>query len=173
MACLAAVFVSCASREMPRLAQRVDLERFMGEWYVISYMPWFAERGHVNTMDIYRLRPDGKIDVTYAFRRGRLDAPRREWKARARVFDRESNAHWKIQFVWPFAADFLILDVAEDYRYAVIGEPTRRLVWIMSRRPQMAAADYAAVVGRLKEQGYEVSRLEKVLQPQEPVKPGE
>lgn len=116
-------------------------------------------------MDIYSARPDGKIDVTYAFRKGSLDAPRKEWKAKAWVFDKQTNAHWKIQFLWPFSADFLVLDVAPDYRYAVVGEPSRKLVWIMSRRPTMDAADYKAIVARLEAQGYEVAKLERVLQP--------
>lgn len=155
----------CATVPPPRTVERLDLPRFMGDWYVISYLPWFAEKGNVNTMDIYALRPDGKIDVTYAFRRGSLEAPRKEWRAKAWVYDTKSNAHWKIQFLWPFAADFLVLDVAPDYRYTVIGEPSRKLLWIMSRQPTMEEADYAAVVQRLEAQGYEVSRLERVLQP--------
>ncbi|GAB4182630.1 MAG: lipocalin family protein [Terrimicrobiaceae bacterium] len=152
----------------PKTVDSLDLGRFMGDWYVISYIPWFAERGNVNTMDIYSARPDGKVDVTYAFRKGSLDAPRQEWKAKAWVLNKETNAHWKIQFLWPFSADFLVLDVAPDYRYAVVGEPTRKLVWIMSRKPTMDGSDYDAIVSRLQAQGYDVDRLERVQQPTGP-----
>lgn len=158
-------FSGCASVPPPRTVEHLDLDRFMGDWYVIAYFPWFAERGHVNTMDIYSKRPDGKIDVTYAFRRGSLQAPRQEWKAKAWVYNPETNAHWKIQFLWPFAADFLVLDVAPDYRYTVIGEPTRKLLWIMSRTPTLPEADYQGILQRLAAQGYDLSRLERVLQP--------
>lgn len=168
--CGSILLVSCASVPPPKTVSSLDLARFMGDWYVISYMPWFAERGNVNTMDIYSARPDGGIDVTYAFRKGKLDAPRQEWKAKAKVFNKETNAHWKIQFLWPFSADFLVLDVASDYRYAVVGEPTRKLVWIMSRKPTMAAGDYEAIVSRLRAQGYDIDRLERVLQPAGPGK---
>ncbi len=149
----------------PQTAKHVNLPKFMGDWYVISYFPWFAEKGHVNTMDIYKMRPDGRIDVTYAFRKKSLNAPRNEWKARARVFNPKTNAHWKIQFFPPFEGDFLILDVAPDYRYTVIGENSRKLLWIMSRKPTMCEDDYTAILGRLKDQGYDTSKLVKVLQP--------
>lgn len=137
----------------------------MGDWYVIASIPWFAEKGHVNTMDIYALRPDGKMDVTYAFRNGALDAPRQKWHAKAWVFNEATNAHWKVQFLWPFSSDFLILDLAPDYRYAVVGEPSHTLGWIMARTPQMSASDYDAILRRLAKLGYETKKFEKVPQP--------
>jgi apolipoprotein D and lipocalin family protein len=74
-----AVFLAaCAHRPPLRTAEHVDLPRFMGDWYVISLLPWFAERGNVNTMDIYALRDDGRIDITYAFRKGELTTPRKK-----------------------------------------------------------------------------------------------
>jgi apolipoprotein D and lipocalin family protein len=160
-----AVLTGCSTLPPPKTVSSVDLPRFMGDWYVISYFPWFAEKNHVNTMDIYKLRPDGKIDVTYAFRKKSLEAPRKEWNAKAWVHNKTTNAHWKIQFLPPFAADFLILDLAPDYRYTVIGEPSRKLLWIMSRKPTLPDADYQKIVRNLEAQGYETSKLEKVLQP--------
>ena len=161
--CLA-VLSGCASTPPPRTVDRVDLKRFMGDWYVISLLPWFGEKGNVNTMDIYALRPDGKIDVTYAFRKGTLEAPRKEWKAKAWAVD-PSNARWKVQFVWPFAADYLVLALADDYRYTVIGHPSRGLAWIMSRTPKMSQNDYEAAILALKQQDFDTNKLEKVRQP--------
>jgi apolipoprotein D and lipocalin family protein len=162
---LAIMLSSCATKPLPKTVDHLDLRKFMGDWYVISYLPWFAERGNVNTMDIYELAPDGKIHVTYAFRKKSLDAPRKEWKAKARVFNKETNAHWKIQFIPPFSADFLVLDLAEDYRYAVVGGASRDLVWIMSRKPTLSDTDYQMIVSRLEARGYNTSKLERVLQP--------
>ncbi len=162
---LALMLASCATKPLPETVDHLDLQKFMGDWYVISYLPWFAERGNVNTMDIYELAPDGKINVTYAFRKKTLDAPRKEWKAKARVFNKETNAHWKIQLVPPFSADFLVLDLADDYRYTVVGGPSRNLVWIMSRKTTLSDSDYQGIVSRLQQRGYDVSKLERVLQP--------
>jgi len=163
---LSLLFVGgCASHPQIQTVPSVDIPRFMGDWYVIGYIPWIAEKGNVNTMDIYSLRPDGKIDVTYAFRKGSLDAPRQKWKAKAWVYNKDTRAHWKVQFIWPFSSDFLILDLAPDYRYTVVGEPTKKLAWIMSRTPQMSEADYQAILRHLAALGYDTSKFEKVPQP--------
>ncbi|MEX1117715.1 MAG: lipocalin family protein [Terrimicrobiaceae bacterium] len=162
---LAMLLASCATTPPPKTVDHLDLQKFMGDWYVISYLPWFAEKGNVNTMDIYELRPDGKINVTYAFRKKSLDAPRKEWRAKARVFNKETNAHWKIQLFPPFSADFLVIDLADDYRYTVVGGPSKNLVWIMSRKPTLAETDYQAIVNRLQQRGYDTSKLERVIQP--------
>jgi apolipoprotein D and lipocalin family protein len=148
-----------------RTVDRVDLPRFMGDWYVQGIIPWFFERHNVGTMDIYELRPDGKINIRYVYQRRSLDAPVRELKATARVANPETNAEWRVQFLWPFEAPFLIIDLADDYRYTVIGYPNRSLVWIMSRQPQIDEKDYAAILLRLAEQGYDTDRIVRVPQP--------
>lgn len=151
-----------------RTVAHVDLPRYMGDWYVQGIIPWFFERNNVGTMDIYELRPDGKINIRYVYQRGSLDAPVRELRARAKVFNADTNAEWRVQFLWPFEAPFLIIDLAEDYRYTVIGYPNRNLVWIMARQPQIKESDYQAILGRLAEQGYDVSRIVRVPQPENP-----
>jgi len=162
---LAMLLASCATTPLPKTVDHLELQKFMGDWYVISYLPWFAEKGNVNTMDIYELAPDGRINVTYAFRKKSLDAPRKEWKAKAKVFNKESNAHWKVQFIPLFSADFLVLDLADDYRYTVVGGASKNLVWIMSRKPTLSDADYQGIVSRLAKRGYNTSKLERVIQP--------
>jgi apolipoprotein D and lipocalin family protein len=157
--------VGCATKPAIQTVEKVDLPRFMGDWYVIALLPWFGERGHVNTMDIYALRADGKMDVTYAFRKGSLDAPRKEWKAKAWIQDTETNAHWKVQFVWPFAADYLVLSLSPDYQTTVIGHPSRKLAWVMARSPQISEDAYRRACAALDANGFDASRLERVPQP--------
>jgi len=159
--------VGCAtspSRPPLKTVGHVDLPRFMGDWYVIGTIPWFVERDNVGTMDVYSPRPDGKIDIRYVFHKKSLDAPRQEMRALGAVIDRKTNATWAVQFIWPFKAPYLVVDLAPDYRYTVIGHPSRDLVWIMSRRPTMAASDYRATLDRLKDQGYDTSRIVRVPQ---------
>jgi len=151
-----------------RTVDHVDLPRFMGDWYVIGTIPWFVEKNNVGTMDIYKLRPDGKIEVTYAFHKKSLDAPRQEMKALARVVDTRSNAEWRVQFLWPFEAPFLVIDLSPDYRFTTIGYPNRDLIWIMSRSPEMSEKDYARALEAAKSQGYDISRIQKVPQRRAP-----
>lgn len=163
----AMLLAACSTTPKPaplRTVDHVDLERYMGDWHVLGTIPWFVEKNNVGTMDIYRMRPDGRIDVTYAFHKKSLDAPRQEMKAVARVVDTKSNAEWRVRFLWPFEAPFLVIDLAPDYRFTTIGYPDRSLIWIMGREPQVSEEDYARLLENAAAQGYDVSRIVRVPQ---------
>ena len=147
-----------------RTVDHVNLNQFMGDWYVIGTIPWFVEKNNVGTMDIYSLRPDGKIDIRYAFHKKSLDAPLQEMRATGTVVNTKTNAEWAVQFLWPFKAPFLVIDLSPDYRHTTIGYPDRSLIWIMSRAPVMSEKDYAAALETARAQGYDISRIEKVPQ---------
>jgi apolipoprotein D and lipocalin family protein len=167
-AILPLLIASCAIRPThPPLATvpHVDLERFMGDWYVIGTIPWFLEKNNVGTMDIYSPRPDGKIDIRYVFHKKSLASPRREMKAVATVIDTTSNATWAVQFLWPFKAPFLITDLTPDYSRTTIGYPDRSLIWIMARTPQLAEEDYQQALAAAARQGYDTSKIIRVQQP--------
>jgi len=167
VAALALSACSTAPVQPPlRTVPYVDLPRFMGDWFVIGTIPWFVERDNVGTMDIYKPRPDGRIDITYAFRKKSLDAPRREMKAVAEVLDKETNARWAVQFLWPFKAPFLVIDLDPDYSRTTIGYPDRSLIWIMARTPQIPESEYNAALTAAAAQGYDTSRIVRV--PQKP-----
>jgi apolipoprotein D and lipocalin family protein len=158
---------SCTSAPKPpplRTVDHVDLNRYMGDWYVIGTIPWFVEKDNVGTMDIYKLRPNGQIEIRNAFHKKTLDAPRKEMRATGTVVNTKTNAEWAVQFLWPFKAPFLIIDLASDYQRTTIGYPDRSLIWIMSRSPQMPESDYAAALEAAKAQGYDTSRIVRVPQ---------
>jgi apolipoprotein D and lipocalin family protein len=115
-------------------------------------------------MDVYQRRLDGRIDITYVFHKGKLTAKKQEMHAVGTVVDKSSNATWKVQFVWPFQSPYLVIDLASDYRYTVIGYPSRDLVWIMSRKPLLDDSDYQSILSRLASQGYDIKRIHKVPQ---------
>ncbi|MCK9309709.1 MAG: lipocalin family protein, partial [Candidatus Cloacimonetes bacterium] len=74
------------------------------------------------------------------------------------------NAEWRMQLLKPFWSPFLIVDLAEDYRYTAIGVPNRKFVWIMSRTPQMSESDYAGVIAKLQQEGYNTAKIVKMPQ---------
>ena len=143
---------------------QVDLPRFMGAWYVIGTIPWFVEKENVGTMDVYKARPDGKIDITYVFHKKELSAKRQEMHAVGTVVDKKSNATWGVQFIWPFKAPYLVIDLAPDYSTTVIGHPSRDLIWIMARKPIMSETEYQSVLSKVAAQGYDIHRIVKVPQ---------
>lgn len=142
----------------------VDLERFMGDWYVIANIPTFIERGAHDAMESYRLAEDGTIETTFTFRAGDFDGPTKKYSPRGFIIDRQSNAIWGMQFIWPFKADFRIVYLTPDYSQTVIGREARDYVWIMARAPEIPEADYQRIVAFLEEQGYDVSQIQKVPQ---------
>jgi apolipoprotein D and lipocalin family protein len=146
------------------LAPHVDLERFMGDWYVIASIPTFIERGAYDAVESYRLAADGSIETTFTFRDGGFDGEPKRYTPRGHVVDRVSNAIWGMQFVWPVKADYRIAYLAPDHSLTVIGREKRDYVWIMARTPRISDKEYDRLVRFAAEQGYDVSRIRRVPQ---------
>jgi len=150
---------------------RVDLERYMGQWYVIANIPYFGERGNVAGRAIYRMRDDGRMDDIYLYRDGSFDAPEERMSGVAWVVDEASNAQWKVQFYWPIRFGYYIIGLDEDYRWTVVGHPSREYAWIMAREPELEQTRYQALLELLNERGFDSSQLRKV--PQRPGQVGQ
>jgi apolipoprotein D and lipocalin family protein len=116
------MFAGCSSVPRPPvpLVAEVDLDRFMGDWYVIASIPTYIERDAWNAVESYHLDDDGSIATTFTFRKGGFDGPEKRYTPRGFVFDRSSNAVWGMQFVWPIKADYRIAYLSEDYGQTVI-----------------------------------------------------
>ena len=158
------VLGGCASAPPLATVPHVDLQRFMGDWYVIANIPTFIEKGAHNAIESYRLADDGTIATTFTFRAGSFDGEPKQYTPRGFVIDRGSNAVWGMQFIWPIKADYRIMYVAGDYSATVIGREKRDYVWIMARKPSLPAAEYQQLVTMLAAQGYAVDRIQKVPQ---------
>ncbi len=143
----------------PAVSQPVDLPRFMGPWYVIAGQFTWIERAAHNGIESYALTEDGTIATTYQFRHGGFDGPLKTYQPTGRVVPGTGQAEWRMQFVWPFQATFLILYLDPDYRFTVIGEPDRRYLWVMAREPRIPDAELARIRARLSELGYAPERL--------------
>jgi apolipoprotein D and lipocalin family protein len=143
---------------------QVDLKRFMGDWYVIACIPTFIEKGAHNPVESYRLDADGTIATTFTFRAGGFDGEQKRYTPRGYVIDRDSNAVWGMQFVWPIKADYRIMYLDESAGQTVIGRQQRDYLWIMARAPQIPDADYQRLVAFAGEQGYDVKRIERMPQ---------
>jgi len=162
-----AMSVSCTTigtRPPHTLAPSVNLPQFMGDWYVIASIPVWLERDSYNGKESYRLDEQQRIRTTYTFNKGGFDGPRKRYHPVARVHDHQTSAEWRMQFLWPFKAAFLIHFVADDYSTTIIGEPKLEHVWIMARTPQIPEEVYAALVQRTDALGYDVSKLRRVPQ---------
>ena len=145
----------------------------MGDWRVIANIPYFAERGNVDSVESYALRPDGKIANTFVFRKKSFDAPVKKYEFTAEVKNKETNAEWRVKFLPMVKVAYLILDVDPDYQWTVIGHPSRNYGWIMARGKTLPDATYAGILDRLKSQGYDPGKFAKVPQTREQLASGE
>ena len=148
--------------------EAVDLQRYLGHWYeVASYPAWFQKNCTAVTAD-YSMGSDGGIDVVNRCRKKTFDGKLSKAKGKARVVDAKTNAKLEVSFFGPFWGDYWIIDLDPDYRWVVVGMPSRKYLWILSRTPTMDAALYDSIVSRLPEKGYDPSRLRKTPQPPQP-----
>ncbi len=163
---ISAILLSGCSSSLPQLetVDEVNLDRFMGDWYVIAFIPIFAEKHATNAIEHYDLREDGDVDITYTFFNKSPDGRRKEFRARGFIPEDGTGAEWRVQFFWPLRFHFLVIDLAEDYSHTVIGVPNRRYLWIMAREPGIDENTYSGILDRLEQQHYDISQVKRVLQ---------
>ncbi|PMS18068.1 lipocalin [Trinickia dabaoshanensis] len=151
----------------------VDLPRYMGRWYIIANIPYFAERGYVGSYAQWSLRPDGQIDDRFAGHKKRFDAPLTEYHFVDKVVSGSGNGEWRVRLFWPIYVTQLTVYVDPDYRYTILGYPDKSLGWIFSRSPDVSDEVYRSLLVRMEAMGYDTSRVRRVPQlPSQLGKPG-
>jgi apolipoprotein D and lipocalin family protein len=156
-----ALNASAAEQPLPTVSS-VDLARYAGVWYEIARYPNRFQRkctGDVTAR--YTLRRDGKVDVMNSCSEGgKINLA----KGIAKVADAQTNSKLKVTFFWPFYGNYWIVDLAHDYSYAVIGEPEREYLWILSRTPKMAESVYGQLLEKIRSLGYDPAKVVKTHQ---------
>ena len=161
----AAVLASPESnRKAPlRTVGNVDLDRYRGTWYEIARYPNRFQRAcESDTRAEYTLLKDGKVQVVNSCRQ--KDGTTKRARGTAKVADKTTNAKLRVTFFWPFYGDYWIIGLSPDYRFAIVGEPQRKYLWILSRAPQMEEATYQSIIEQIREAGYDPDKLIKTPQ---------
>ena len=161
-----ALFTGCAhvrQHEPLPTVERVDLDRFMGTWYVIGMVPNnILDRKPYNATETYSRASKG-ISITYAFNAGSFDGKQKSYTVRAMVDDPGINADWEVRYItWPFESDYRIIHLEPDYSVAVIGQSSRKRVWILSRDKQINDTLYSDITLYLQDLGYDVGKIHTV-----------
>ena len=160
--CLFALLVAYASAETHTMhtVKHVDVTKYLGTWHEIARYPnRFEESCDADVTAEYSMRKDGRLSVVNHCRR--KDGSRKEARGWAKIADTTSNAKLRVTFFWPFFGDYWILELGDNYEYAVIGEPSRKYLWILSREAKISDEHYAAICAKLQAHGYDPSRLIK------------
>ncbi len=141
------------------VVEQVKIDRFLGVWYEIARYPNGFEEGCAGVTAEYGMRDESSITVKNTCLEGSLDGPVRTIEGYATIADPSTNAKLNVVFFPPFGAPYWVLELDEDYQWAVIGEPSRSFLWILSRTPQMEQDIYQGILNRLPEKGYDPARL--------------
>jgi apolipoprotein D and lipocalin family protein len=152
---------TAASESQLTVVDRVDLNRYLGMWYEIASYPSWFQKGCTGSTAEYSLLSDGKIQIINRCYKDSLEGPLKVSKGKAEVVDTTTNAKLKIWFFWPFKGDYWIIDLNPDYQWAVVGEPAREYLWILSRTPTMDGAIYQKIIERLPQKGYDPAKLQR------------
>jgi apolipoprotein D and lipocalin family protein len=140
----------------------VDLGRYAGRWYEIAAFPMFFQRRCVgDTTAEYTLRDDSAVGVR---NRCRTEDGFDEANGRATVVEGTGNAQLEVSFFWPFRADYWVIGLADDYRWAVVGNPNRKYLWVLSRTPQLGREDLDRALAIAASQGYDLAQLKYTRQ---------
>ena len=152
-----------ASHSTAPAVENLDLERFMGDWWVIANVPLPPEKQAHNALEQYKLVGPSRVDVTFSFNDASFTGPKRTYLAKGFVSN-ESKARWGVQFFWPIKAEFVVSYVDPDYQTTIVARTRRDYVWIMARTKTVDEATYSKLVDKVKELGYDPSKLNVVPQ---------
>ena len=155
----------CSQTRTPiKTMDYVDLNHFMGDWYVLANIPTFIEKGAHNAIETYKMNDDGTIATTFSFSQDSYTGEKKVYNPKGFIRNKGTNAEWGMRFIWPIKADYRIVYVDPEYSQTIIGRNARDYVWIMARTPTISDVDYSKLAKLVKEQGYDISKLKRVPQ---------
>ncbi len=147
------------------ITTKVEIPKFMGRWYVIASIPTMFETDAFNATETYTWNAaKDRIDIDFRFNKDSATGPVKKIPQKAFIYNKDTNAEWRVQPIWPLKFAYLIIDLAPDYSYTIIGVPNRNHVWLMAREPQISEVLYQQLVKKMDTLGYDTSKLQKVPQ---------
>lgn len=151
--------LGCSSVSFPTV-KKVDLQRYMGSWYVAAGRFTMFEKDVNNAVEIYNYDEASKtIKIDFTYRQGSPQGKEKKIPQKAWVVEGSENAHWRVSPFWPFKFDYLIVALAEDYSWVAVGVPDQKYLWIMFRKKNPAPAEIRSVVDELNRVHYDTSNL--------------
>lgn len=138
---------------------RVDISKYAGKWYEVASYPQKFQKGCHCTTAEYEVCDKGYVIVHNKCRKDSANGKLKEAWGKAFVQDNTGNAKLKVRFLWPFSGKYWIIDLADDYSYAVVSHPNKKYLWILSRVPHMDATTYIGITNRLLAKGFDLTKI--------------
>jgi len=152
--------LSCKSNNTLQTVKQVDLNKYAGKWYEIAAYPQWFEKGCSNTTATYTAK-DGYIEVfNSSIKKNKINSI----KGKAFVVKGSDNTKLKVQFFFPFKGNYWIIDLADDYSWAVVSDPKMKTLWILSRTPTIELPIYDKIIQNIIQKGFDLTKLKKTDQ---------
>jgi apolipoprotein D and lipocalin family protein len=145
------------NRAVPQPAKSVEVERYLGRWYELARYEASFQRGCEAVTADYSRNADGSIRVLNACRQDGVEGKLRTATGKAKIADSQTNAKLKVSFFGPFYGDYWVLDRADDYSWSIVGEPSGRYLWILSRQATVSPERFSMLEQRVRSLGYDWS----------------
>ena len=145
------------------IESKFRIEKIISNLITLNH-PNNLEKDIFNAIEKYSLNSDGTISTEFSFNKGSFEGERKVYNPRGFIKDKNTNALWGMQFIWPIKADFRVVYLSNDHSYTIIGRNKRDYVWLMSRTPSMSESDYSDAIAFIKEIGYDVNKIAVVPQ---------
>ncbi|MEN9931939.1 MAG: hypothetical protein RIS17_512 [Pseudomonadota bacterium] len=156
-ACATLSGMPVGNRNVPQPAKPVDVQRYLGRWYELYRFDAPFQKNCEAVFADYARNADGTLRVINSCRKGAVDGPLKTATGKARIVDPATGAKLKVSFFGPFHGDYWVLDRDEDYQWAIVGEPSGRYMWVLSREAAPSGSRKALLRRRVEELGYDWS----------------
>ena len=159
------LLAGCAKDPHPlTIAPDVNLDRYAGRWYVIANIPYFAENGNVGSTFDIAFQPGDRLTDIYTAHPAKFDSPAKSYTMTGYVVPETGNARWRESPFWPLYLSYVILYVDPAYQTALVGYPGQGYGWVLARKPVIDDPTYQSLLGRMKDQGYDIGLFRRVPQ---------
>lgn len=159
---LLTILSACSSPKYNKTVAHVDRDKFMGNWHVMAGRFTPVEKDVYNSIETYKWNEKEKrIDIDFRYNKGGFDGELKKYPQKAWI-ESSNNARWKVQPFWPLKFDYLVIGLADDYRWTAIGVPNEKYLWIMSKDPRFSQDEVKAALKTVQDTGYDVSNIEYV-----------
>lgn len=154
---------STMSQSLPTVTDTLDLQRYSGKWFEIASYPMSFQKACYCVTADYILTDKGYVKVYNSCRKGSVNGKVKSISGKAFPVKGTNNVKLKVQFFWPFKADYWIIDKSDDYSWAVVSGSSRKYLWILCRKPSIQKETWQYITERLVRNGYDLSKLKMMV----------
>lgn len=150
-------------KDLPTVKE-LDLTKYAGTWYEIARLPNSFEKGLECVTATYTILPNGKVEVLNKGYTNVDTSKMKNIRGVAWVPDNNYPGRLKVRFFWPFSGRYWVIALDKDYNYALVGDPSRKYLWILSKTSTLDNSVYSTLVNIAKENGFDIGKLTMVNQ---------